>query len=230
MLSLSFDQNDFNDFIIKNDVIGFFEEPIELKSGRLSNWYVNWRALSSDVFLMDLLTDFILSFSNDLSLNPDCFYGVPEGATKLGVLTQYKYAHRSPSFSKGSHVLPMGRAKPKEHGEPRDRFFVGEPMGWTIILEDVTTTGSSILETVDHLEKTDATIFAAFGLTDRMELRDDGITVEEALDQRGVPYYSLSNAGDLLPLAYQRLDPGEGIARAIESEFKKYGVKDVKMM
>ena len=38
-----FSQAEFNDFILRNKVIGFFEEPITLKSGRISNWYVNLR-------------------------------------------------------------------------------------------------------------------------------------------------------------------------------------------
>jgi orotate phosphoribosyltransferase len=40
----------------------------------------------------------------------------------------------------------MGRAKPKDHGDPKDRYFVGEPGGKVVILEDVTTTGKSLIE------------------------------------------------------------------------------------
>ena len=35
----------------------------------------------------------------------------------------------------------MGRAKPKQHGSPEDKYFVGEPNGKIVVLEDVTTTG-----------------------------------------------------------------------------------------
>jgi len=43
-------------------------------------------------FLSDKLSDYVMAFVEDSGLQPDCFYGVPEGATKLGIITQYKWA------------------------------------------------------------------------------------------------------------------------------------------
>jgi orotate phosphoribosyltransferase len=218
-----FDQEKFNNLILDNDIVGFFEKPIKLKSGRMSNWYVNWRI--NDVFLMEKLSNYVIDFTRDLGLNPDCFYGVPEGATQLGVLTQYKWAKQSLNYGKGSHTLPMGRGKLKEHGVAKDRYFVGEPKGSTIILEDVTTTGGSLLSTIDNLVEANINTIAAFGLTNRMELRADGQSVQQAVEAKGIPYYSLSNALQLLPKAYKRLKPGKEIADAIEREFQQYGVE-----
>lgn len=226
----NFNQEEFNSFILENDVVGFFKEPIKLKSGRMSNWYVNWRTPTGDAFLMDRLTDYVLAFAEDNNLSPDCFYGVPEGATKLGVLTQFKYAKKSGNFSAGSHVLPMGRAKPKEHGAPKDRFFVGMPKGKTIVLEDVTTTGGSLLNTLDHLKEAGVDVVATFGLTNRMEVRDDGKSVKQAVEEKGVKYLALSSALDLLPKVYAKVNPGEEIAKSIEEEFGKYGVEKLKLM
>ena len=56
----------FYDFIIENNVIGFFDEPLTLKSGRMSYWYVNWRTVAEDVFLLDKVSDFLLSFVKHL--------------------------------------------------------------------------------------------------------------------------------------------------------------------
>lgn len=224
-----FNQEQFNSFILDNDIVGFFEQPIKLKSGRMSNWYVNWRNVAEDVFLLDKLTDYIIAFTKDLGLEPDCFYGVPEGATKLGVLTQYKWAKESPNYAPHSHALPIGRGKPKEHGALKDKYFVGEPRGKTIVLEDVTTTGGSLLTTLDRLTEIEIPIIAAFGLTNRMELRDDGQSVQRAVQSRNVPYYALSNALQLLPKAYKKLNPGEQIAKAIEEEFEKYGVEKLRL-
>ena len=189
----NFDQENFNKFVLDNNVIGFFERPIKLKSGRMSNWYVNWRNVA-DVFTLDQLTDYVIAFTEDLGIKPDCFYGVPEGATKLGILTQYKWAKKSPNYDQNSHTLPMGRGKPKDHGEPKDKYFVGEPKGKTTILEDVTTTGGSLLNTIDSLTEAEIPIIAAFGLTNRMELRDDGQSVQEAVESKNVPYHALSSA------------------------------------
>lgn len=225
-----FDQQKFNQFILKNNVIGFFNEPITLKSGRLSYWYVNWRNIAEDVFLLDKLTDFIINFVEDLNLEPDCFYGVPEGATKLGILTQYKWAKRSSNYGPGSHIFPMGRGKPKDHGEPKDRFFVGVPKGKTIILEDVVTTGSSLLKTIENLKKAGVKIIAAISLTDRMEKREDGKSVKEATKEKGVLYFQMSNAFELLPMAFRKLKPKMEIAQKVEEEFQKYGVEKLKLV
>lgn len=214
-----FNSQIFLQFIIDNQVVGFFDQPITLKSGRQSHWYVNWRTVSNDVFLMDQLSDFLISFISDLNLTPSSIYGVPEGATKLGVLSTYKWAKAQKSYAAGSHVLPMGRGKIKEHGVPEDRFFVGVPRGNIIVVEDVTTTGGSLLETLDQLSKIDVKVIATIGLTNRMEKRDDGKSVAEAVSEQGVPFFSLCDATILLPKAMEILKPSETIRKFIEEEF-----------
>ncbi|MEA3229786.1 MAG: hypothetical protein U9P44_02620, partial [archaeon] len=225
-----FDQKEFDEFVLDNNVIGFFEEPVTLKSKRESHWYVNWRDVAGDVFLIDKLTDYIIAFAEDAGLEPDCFYGVPEGATKLGVLAQFKWARLSADYTSKNYCLPMGRGKPKDHGAPKDRYFIGKPQGKTIILEDVTTTGGSLLETIDNLAEADISMIAAFGLTNRMELRDDRKSVRQAVEARQVPYFALSNALDLLPQAYDRQDPGYDIGKAVEDEFEMYGVEKLRLI
>ncbi len=227
---ISFNQNKFNEFALYYDVIGFSEKPFQLSSGRLSNWYLNWRNVAEDVFLLDRLTHYVTSFTRNLKLNPDCFYGVPEGATKLGVLTQYKWAKESKNYAPHSHVLPMGRGKVKDHGAPSDKYFVGKPKGKTIIIEDVTTTGDSLLKSIDQLQELEVPIIAAFSLTNRMQLRNDGKSVQQAVQSRNVSYHALSNAFELLPEAYKRLNPGEKIAAAIEKEFEEYGVEKIRLI
>ena len=215
----------FYKFIFKNKIIGFFEEPIKLKSGRLSYWYVNWRNISEDVYLLDELCDYILYFTSFLNLSPDCFYGVPEGATKLGIITQYKWATKQENYDSGSFRLSMGRGNPKEHGDPKDRYFLGQPQGKTIILEDVITTGESLIDSIKKLKELNVNIIAAVGLTNRNELRNDGKTVEEIIEKEGVKFYAMSNATELLP----SLKPDRNIALKIEAYFKKYGTKEIEM-
>ena len=218
-------EKNFHDFIIKNKVIGFFKEPITLKSGRLSPWYINWRNISANVFLIDKLTDFLISFVNHLKLKPNCFFGVPEGATKLGIITQYKWAKKQENYNSGLYHLSMGRGKPKEHGDPKDRYFLGLPKGNVIIIEDVITTGESLISTIKNLKDLDVTIIAAIGLTDRNELRDDGKSIEEVILKEGVQYYAMSNAVDLLP----KIKFDKSIKLEIEEYFNKYGSKELRM-
>lgn len=224
-----FDRNKFNNFLLDNRVVGFFDKPVTLKSGRKSHFYVNWRTVSNDVFLLDKLSDFLIAFTKEAGLLPDAFYGVPEGATKLGVISTFKWAGNQACLSKGSHALPMGRGKVKEHGDPKDKFFVGEPRGKIVVVEDVTTTGGSLLGTLDQLSQIDVEVIAAIGLTNRMEKRDDGKSVEEAIAARGIKYLSLSDATSFLSDANKRFKPAENIVSAIEDEFRKYGVKEISL-
>jgi len=220
------DKEKFCDFIIKNSIIGFFSEPLKLKSGRKSYWYINWRNVAEDVFLLDELTNFVISYVEDLGLKPDLFYGVPEGATKLGIIAQFKWAKKQEDYSRHQYILSMGRGKPKEHGDHKDKYFLGVPKGRIILLEDVTTTGGSLLETIDNIKELNVIIDAAIGLTNRNELRDDGKSVEEAVKEKGVKYHAMSDALDVLP----KLNPESDIAKHVENYFKKYGIRSIKFI
>lgn len=224
-----FNQDEFNKFIEKNDIYGFFDEAITLKSGRKSHFYANWRNVVEDVYLTDKLADYVLSFANENGLDADTFYGVPEGATKLGIITQYKMAQKSSNYSKGSHILSMGRAKPKDHGAPKDRYFVGMPKGRVVVIEDVTTTGGSLINTLKGLKEAGVDVTGVISLTNRMEKRDDGLSVKEAVDKEGFKFYNMSSSLDLLPLIYKKLKPAEEVGRAIEAEFGEYGVEPLKL-
>lgn len=234
-----FDQQAFNEFIIEHGVVGFFEKPVVLKSGRTSNWYVNWRRVSNDVYALEKLAEFVVSFTESLIAGgkiaaPDCLYGVPEGATKLGVLAQYLYAKRSPRFGSGSHVLAMGRGGVKQHGAPEDRYFVGMPRGKTLIVEDVTTTGGSLLSTIDALNESSVEVLGAIGLTNRMERRDDGKTVATAIGEKqsggkSLPYFHMSSALELLPAICKRGTPSDEVRRSIEREFEEFGVEALRL-
>ncbi len=224
-----FDQQAFNEFVAENGVYGFFEQAITLKSGRKSHFYANWRTVVEDVWLTEKLIEYVIAFVKQKGLAVDTFYGVPEGATKLGVLTQYTWARQQPDYGRGSHVLAMGRAKPKEHGDPKDKYFVGMPSGKVVVIEDVTTTGGSMIKNLDSLKQAGAEVVAVISLTNRMEKRDDGLSVQEAVQQRGITFYTMSSSLDVLPQVYRKIKPGEEIARAIETEFDEYGVQPLKL-
>lgn len=225
-----FDQQAFDSFVIDNGVYGFFDQAITLKSGRKSHFYANWRTVVEDVWRTERLVGFVIDFVRANRIVVDTFYGVPEGATKLGVLTQFHWAKQQPGYGRGSHVLAMGRAKPKDHGAPKDRYFVGMPKGRVVVLEDVTTTGGSTMTTVTALKDAGIAISAVISLTNRMERRDDGLSVAEAFAKIDIPFYDMSNSIDLLPRVYAALKPGAHIAQAIEAEFAEYGVQPLKLV
>ncbi|MBU0472417.1 MAG: hypothetical protein KKF65_07340 [Nanoarchaeota archaeon] len=238
-----FDQEAFNNFIIDNNIIGFFPEAKKLKSGRMSHWYVNWRTPTSDPVLIIDLAYYVLDFANDFSakseIPTETFYGVPEGATKIAIVTQLVKVADDVEAKPGQYVLSMGRGSPKPHGDAKDRYFIGMPKGYTAIIEDVTTTGGSLLTTIDNLTDAEVNVAIAIGLTNRMELTLDLKSgVEQAVNEKGVVYKAMSNAHELLPLAFAHaLDKGiiKGeqaitIAKSIEKEFDEYGLQPLKLI
>ena len=223
----------FHDFIIENDIIGFFGEPVTLKSGRKSHFYVNWRDATNDAWLLDCLTDYLCDFLRQLPFQFDTLYGVPEGATKSAVIASMKLARTSSDFQKGSHVIAMGRAAPKPHGDPKDKYFIGAPRGRTLVLEDTTTTGGSLIRCLDELLAAGVEVVGAVGLTDRMEKRDeDGLGVGDALRAlygNKISYHALSEATDLIPRAIRKHPPDRVVTQGLVEEFRRYGVKPLNL-
>lgn len=222
MSPTKFSQAAFDQFIVQHGIVGFFPQPIKLVSGRESCWYVNWRTIASDVFLIDQLSDFVLQFVAAQGIEVDCYYGTPDGATKLAVLCQYKFASAQPDFVEGKYPLAMGRKTPKDHGQPQDRFFVGAPRGKVIIMEDVTTTGGSLFKSVKQLQEAGVEIVASLALTDRDENMDDGRHVRDALADLGVRHLAMSHAVDLLPQVVAQQGISDELRTSIHAEFTRY--------
>ena len=90
-MTSEFNVQSFSNFIIENRVLSFYDKPVKLKSGQLSSWYINWRSVTNDLYLYKQLLDFTCSFVRCREIEVDCFYGVPEGATKLALGLNLKY-------------------------------------------------------------------------------------------------------------------------------------------
>ncbi|MCW8966360.1 MAG: hypothetical protein OQK82_06715 [Candidatus Pacearchaeota archaeon] len=224
MNTKKFDQEKFNDFVLNNKIISFNEKPFRLTSGGISNMYINWRL--NDTFLMDQLKDYIILFTESLELNPDCFYGVPDGATKLGIITQLEWARKSPNYGPGSHCLPMGRKTPKKNGNPKDKCYVGKPKGKTILLEDNITTASSLISSMDDVEKLkESNIIAVIALTNRIASKKGRNYFEKQLEKRNVSHYSLSDAITLIPRAYKATNPSHEIRESLIKEYSDFALK-----
>jgi len=214
-----FNQEKFNKFLIENNVVGFKEEDIVLKSGRVSRWYANCRRLTDDAKITNQLVDFVIDFIEGKDF--DYVYGVPAGVTKLGVAINLKLDGK----------LVIGREKPKEHGDAKDKYFIGpiEKGDKVIVIEDVTTTGGSLIDSLEKLKEVGVEIVCAVGLVNRVEKREDGLTVKQKLNEIGIDYFSMGNAFDLLPLEFLRNKPSEETKKHVEDYFRKYSIKEVEL-
>lgn len=211
----------FSQFILDHGILGFFDKPLTLKSGRQSHFYINWRRATSDAYLLDQLSDYLVRFIREKNLPCETLYGVPEGASKTAVITAFKLAKEAPHFGLHSHTIAMGRAKPKPHGDPADRFFIGQPRGATYVLEDTVTTGLSLIQCLDQLLEAGVDVRGVICLSDRCETRDDGLNVARYLEQRygqGLSYLPMSRAPDLLRQAIRDQKPSGELIAALARE------------
>jgi len=224
------DQDVFNNFMLQQGVIGVHTESITLASGRKSNWYANCRTLLNTFKRIHQLSDFVLAFAKEKGLEFDYFFGVPEGATKLADVLNFK---RGLLEDQPQQRLVMGRAKPKEHGSVQDKYFIGEIKEGdkVLVIEDVTTTGQSLIKTIGQLKEAGAIVVGALALVDRMEKRDDGVSVEQALSDQGVLFFRLSKGTELLKRYVQEKEAEKGLVldqnvlKQIEVEFTVFGVE-----
>jgi orotate phosphoribosyltransferase len=197
-----FDQDEFNTFVLESGIVGFKDDPITLKSGRESHWYVNWRQVAGDAKKLLTLADFIVGYVRDKEVGGDFFYGVPDGATSIGFAAQLAYAKEDLNDG-GLYPMVLKRSKPKGHGDPVDRDFVGKPAGKVIVIEDVTTTGGSLIDTLEYWQSVETVdVSAAIGLTNRQDAFPEGSRVEDLVAKMGIPYHALSTGPELLPLAH----------------------------
>ena len=231
-METEYDPQKINEFILTKCIIKLNKEKCTLASGRESHCYVNWRDVLNDVYLCSYIAQNIISFTNQQELHIDCFIGVPDGATKLAVLTNYLHATSNPHFNEGSHTLPILRLEKKTHGTEQDKQYVGTPKGNVCIIEDVTTTGESLIRTALEplLETPNIKVIASLALTNRCELRKDGKSVENFLKETyHIPHYWLSNLPTLLPQVYtqQKEELGQSaktIAETVKREFQTQGI------
>lgn len=190
--------NRFEDFLIEHGVLAFHDQPVTFKSGIQSRWYINCRRLSQTLGLVEESAQHVVSFLKEQKLleNVDAVIGVPEGATELGNATSRLLIKEGLVSSDKLYFI---RVKPKEHGDPANRFWVnGNIPSRIVVLEDVTTTGDSAIEFVKKLREAGTQVSAAVGLVNRLH-RVNGKTVIESFAEAAIPYYSLTTAEKLLP-------------------------------
>ncbi len=221
-----FKRDVFEKFLLINNTIDFKDKKVKLSSGRYSNFYINLRCLMEDITIFDKFEDYVESFVKDKNLCPDYFIGVPEGMTKLGLIMTYTHAKQGSQIIRpghGYHHLPMARGNAKKHGSLKDKYFLGNVKGKAVVLEDVLTTGNSVISLVESLIKNEADVSAVVGVVDRLELRRDGLSISEKLSKLGVKYYPMTSVKTLIPLAYEKLKPSESLVKKINEYYKKYG-------
>jgi orotate phosphoribosyltransferase len=167
----------------------FGRGDITLTSGRKSNFYFNLKPTMLDPEGAALLAELTLAALADERI--DYVGGLEMGAVPIaGAVAQL-------SFLKGKPIAAFFvRKKPKEHGAKLsvEGLAPGQTLNGkrVVVVEDVTTTGSSALKAVEAVKDAGGEVAFVFTMIDREE------GAAETFRQVGLPFRSLYRAREFL--------------------------------
>ena len=161
---------DYN--IIHNDKI-LDIKPITLRNGTKSDYYLNTKKVYSNQKLMNIVTDKIVAkINNKSNLDYDHIVGVPYGSIPLAGVVSNKL---------GKSLLFV-RKEEKNYGTQQlieGNYEIGDSV---ILIEDVITFGTSILEIVEKIENAGLLIAGIISVFNR----ETG-SVDDIVKKWGVP-------------------------------------------
>jgi orotate phosphoribosyltransferase len=133
-----------------------------LASGKKSTYYVNSKKAIFNGEVVNLLSEVLWDMTKDLSL--DAAGGLEVGAIPMATVLAQRFAMNGKALE-GFFV----RKQAKAHGSQERVEGVLKPGMRVAVLDDVLTTGGSMLQAIEEIEKVGAIIVAAVCIVDRME-------------------------------------------------------------
>mgnify|MGYP001824634096 CR=1 FL=1 len=167
--------------ILRAKAIRTFDEPIELASGKLSRHFIDGKAGLCEAADLQVACGAIHALVSDAGIAYDACGGLTLGADHLAVGVAIA----------GDRRWFFVRKEPKGRGTGKQ--IEGAEVGpgvRVLLVEDVVSTGGSMLKAFDIIAATGAEIVAAATLIDR------GDTASAAFAKRGVPYFTLGTYRD----------------------------------
>jgi orotate phosphoribosyltransferase len=133
-----------------------------LASGKKSSYYVNSKKAIFNGEVVNLLSDVLYEMTKDLRI--DAAGGLEVGAIPMAAVLAQRFAmHGQPL--EGFFV----RKQAKEHGAKDRVEGVLKPGMRVAVLDDVLTTGGSVLQAIAEIEKVGAIVVAVVCIVDRLE-------------------------------------------------------------
>jgi orotate phosphoribosyltransferase len=196
---------DLGKILVKMNIIQF--GTFRLTSGKLSSYYINLRVVPSfpDVF-KEVVASYIYTLRNKVGLTVfEAICGIATSGLTFASTIAYTL----------SKPLLYVRRERKEHGLSRMLEGVVYPGQRTLILDDLATTGESILTAVQAVRSEGGVVEDAVVLIDRKE------GAENALLNEGVKLHSFTDISELSEILFDAglLDTDQ--IRAIREQMKK---------
>lgn len=158
------------------------EAPFQLSSGEWSHDYIDGKRAISSGRHLNLVARAVMQMASDEGVSFSAVGGLTMGADPL--------AHAIALLSETSWFSV--RKAPKKHG--KQKLIEGALLSAAssvLVVEDVVTTGSSLLQALDAVEEVGAKAVLAVAIVDR------GNAAREAIAKRGVKYKPLLTYQDL---------------------------------
>ena len=168
--------------IIRTKALRSLDQPVRLSSGGWSSHFIDGKAGLAAWRDLEVACRAMVEAVADAGLRFDAAGGLTLGADALAV------GIAAVSNTRWFVV----RKEPKGHGTKRriEGARVG-PGVRTLLVDDVVTTGASIIKALDSIEETGAEVVAAVTLVDRSEL------ARPKLEDRGLVYLPMATYRDL---------------------------------
>ncbi len=155
-----------------------------LSSGKMSPYYCDLRQILSHPQLLTVVTDYMIFKIKEQIITFDRIASVPLGSVPFASIVASKMD--TPSI--------MIRDKPKAHGNKRMFEGVINVDDNILLIEDVITTGASVIETITKIRNRGANVAGVMCILDRQE----GGTENIAYHFSDIPVYSVFTVSALL--------------------------------
>ncbi len=150
-----------------------------LTSGKQSDYYVNLKAAAAQP---DLLRSLARAFAAHIPPEAGCIAGMELGAVPLAVATSLELG------------IPYTMIRKRARGHGTGSRVEGALAQTAVIVEDVATTGGSLVQAVDVLRELEVEVLGALVVVDREE------GAGEALAQLGITLEPLLRISELMEL------------------------------
>ena len=180
----------FIEFTLDHQILRFGN--FSLNSGRQSPYFFNTGLCNTGELLAKLA-----KFYSDLLVENDIKYDFIFGPAYKGITLATSISNSLYASHNLNKPFCFNRKEAKTHGEKG--VFVGSPpIGNALIVDDVISSGKSIIESIDLLLNNDAIPSSVLVAFDRMELGTDKRASIEISDKYRIPVYSIITLDDIV--------------------------------